>query len=425
MRSLLFILFCNCAFAQSISDCKKRFDTYLNFRGQLTGMVEFKSDAIFFLNKKGQKEFAVYTQEIGMIAELFENTTPLEQLAFIKKKGLVPYTKRQRDSIWIQMDDDKKPPKRKRAKPLQGYRIAIDAGHFAANITEAKLEQKYLAIVKDSVLHPQDTSFLFEAELNFITAQLVKKKLEEAGATVFNPRKDKGLTALGCSYNDWYKLKRERSLDSLAHLKELSEERALQLKQLSPYKLFWGFFRDYELAQRAKYINKQKPHLTLVIHYNVDEANNPWTKLTTNNTTMCFIGGAFTADNLGKTESYLHFIRLLLSNQLNESEKLSALTVQQFTTQLKIPKAIANQIDYLNNNCLKTSSEGVFSRNLLLCRLVNSPLVYGEALYQDNVQEFERLQMKTELMGAEKISLRLQEVANCYVEAVMNYCKKN
>lgn len=422
--SVVSFLFFQNGIAQSIQDCKKRFDTYLNFHGQLNGVVEFKSDVIYFLNKKGQKEFAVYTHEISMIAELFENTSPTEQLTFLKKKGLTKYSKRQRDSIWILMDDDKKPPRRKREKPLQGYRIALDAGHFAANITEAKLEQKFLAIVKDSIQHPKDTSFLFEAELNFITAKIIRQKLEAMGATIFNPRKDKGLTAFGCSYTDWYTNRKERTLDSLASIKELSDERALQLKQLSPYKLFWGFFRDYELAQRARLINRFKPHLSLVVHYNVDEDNRPWTKLTTKNATMCFIGGAFTVDNLSKTESYLHFIRMLLSNQLTESEKLSALTVNLFNKQLQIPKAIQTQIDYLNNNCLKTPSEGVFARNLLLCRLINSPLIYGEALFQDNVKEFDALQQKTELFDSSKISKRLIEVANCYVEAVLSYCKK-
>ncbi len=408
--------------AQSVQDCKKRFTDYLNFNGQISNWIAFENDVIFFLNKKGQKELAVYQHEIAMIAEYFENSTPTQQLAFIKKKGLQKYSKRQRDSLWILMDDDKKPSKRKSIKPLQGYRIAIDAGHFAANMTEARLEQKFLAIVKDSLKQPTDTSFLFEAELNFITASVVRKQLEEAGATVFNPRQSKGLTAFGCSYADWYKNQRAHCLDSLQRCKELSEERATQLKTLSPYKLFWAFFRDYELAQRARLINRKNPHLTLIIHYNVDESNQPWTKLTNANATMCFIGGAFTSDNLNKSESYLHFIRLVLSKQLNESEKLSALTVNAFSHQLQIKKAVFSQIDYLNTNCLKTNSEGVFSRNLMLCRLINSPLVYGEALYQDNVNEFEQLQQKTELFNGESISPRLLQVARCYVEAVLMYC---
>lgn len=410
-------------FGQTIQDCKKRFQTYLNFREQLSNRVEFTSDAIFFFNKKGQKELAVYQHEINMIAEFFENTTPAEQMEFIRKKGLTKYSKRQRDSLWILMDDDKKPSKRKRSKPLQGYRIAIDAGHFAANIQEARLEQKFLAIVKDSLRQPGDTSYLFEAELNFVTAELIRKKLEEAGATVFNPRKSKGLTALGCSYADWFRLYRERTLDSLQRCKELSEERAQQLKLLSPYKLFWAFFRDFELAHRARLINQQKPHLTLIVHYNVDERNAPWIRLSSRNATMCFIGGAFTADNLSKTESYLHFIRMVLSNQLNESEKLSALTVTAFSNRLQIKKAHTEDIDYLNDNCLKTNSEGVFSRNLMLCRLINSPLVYGEALFQDNVMEFDRLLQVVSSTDKTPLTSRLVSVAECYTEAVINYCK--
>ena len=58
-----------------------------------------------------------------------------------------------------------------------------------------------------------------------------------------------------------------------------------------------------------------------------------------------------------------------------------------FRTTWNIPIAQKNDADYLKDNCIKTPSNGVYCRNLVLCRTINSPLVYGECLYQDNINE--------------------------------------
>lgn len=139
---------------------------------------------------------------------------------------------------------------------------------------------------------------------------------------------------------------------------------------------------------------------------------------------MTFIGGAMTADNFNKVISKIHFIRLLLSNQLNQSENLSALTVNEFNKQLQIPIATKNDADYLKNNCISTASKGVFCRNLALCRTINSPLVYGETLYQDNFNECQLLNKNDFDFNNTKISKRIFETAQCYYNALLAYFNK-
>ncbi|MBK7817460.1 MAG: hypothetical protein IPJ60_07750 [Sphingobacteriaceae bacterium] len=118
---------------------------------------------------------------------------------------------------------------------------------------------------------------------------------------------------------------------------EASEYR--KLNNLPEYNFFWDFFRDYELSNRARLINNFKPDVTTIIHYNVDEKNVPWKKTSHNDFTMAFIGGSFTADRLDNIESKLNFLRLLFGEQIDKSEKLSHITVHQFSENLKIPIA--------------------------------------------------------------------------------------
>ena len=419
---IVFCLLAHLGFSQTISDCKKRFDTYLNFRGALNGSVVFERDAIYLLNEKGKKELVIYAAEIPILAEFFANSTFKQQEELIHKKGLIRYNKYQRDSLLI-YTDDKKPYHFKYDKLLKGYKIALDPGHFSTNLTDARIEQKYLYFLWDSLKDPTDTVKLFESVLTFNTAMHLKTLLENQGAEVFMTRSQNDHTSFDCTYNDWIKHRKRKCLDSLKENGGITADRYKQLIRATDHKFFWDFFRDYDLANRARKINRFNPHLTVIIHYNVDEANEPWKKPSEKNYTMAFIGGAVTADSFRKTEGKINFLRLLLTSQINQSEKLAAATVKNFNKELGIP--IASQFDaaYLRDNCIATSSPGVFSRNLILCRKVNSPLVYGEGLYQDNVRESKTLmQTKDDVYGI-KSNLRLAAVARSYYMAVIDFIK--
>jgi N-acetylmuramoyl-L-alanine amidase len=425
LKHFLIFLYCfaGTTYAQTISQCKQRFDTYLNFKGLLNPLVKFEGDAIYLLNGNGEKEFAVYAHELGAVAAFFENSDLKQQEAFVKRKGIKKFTSRQRDSLFISVDEKFDLPKYPGTKTLQGCRIALDPGHFATTAADAQIEQKYLYFVKDSINHPLDTVKLFESHLTFKTAQILKNMLEEQGAEVLLTRNFANYTSFNCTYSYWLKTHKKRTLDSLKTSGQLSPGKHAKLLKSSDYLLFWDFFRDFDLANRANKMNRFHPHASVVIHYNVDEKNDPWKKATPKNYCMAFIAGAFTADNLDKTESRLHFLRLLLTDQLNRSEQLAGNTVKSFHTNLGIPVAAATDADYLSANCLFTGSDGVFSRNLILCRKISSVLVYGESLYQDNERECEELmRCDTDLYGVAS-NTRLINVAKSYYEALLQLLK--
>ncbi|MBI2721126.1 MAG: N-acetylmuramoyl-L-alanine amidase [Bacteroidetes bacterium] len=425
MNKIAFIIILTVALCkgQTIKQCKERFNNYLNFKGGLNNIVKFEDNEISICNFKGNKEFTIYAGEINMLADFLEHTPYKQQEELLRLKGTKKYSKRQRDSVWIYIDDRKKIPKGKKKLPLNGYRVAIDPGHFGTNLEDAQIEQKFLYFIKDSVNLPTDTIKLFESELNFNTAQLLQKMLEELGATVFLTRNQNNYTSFNCSFKDWLLLHKNRVLDSLKSVDFLGSERYNKLIKEEPAKFFKDFFRDYDLANRAKKINQFKPHVSVIIHYNVDEKNAPWKKMSDKDYTMAFIGGAFTHDNMERTETKLHFLRMLLTKQLNQSEKLAAQTVLNFNKNLKIDIATQFDAEYLKDNCLITESKGVFARNLLLCRIINSPLVYGEALYQDSYKECSDLmRYDTEKYGI-KTSDRLLKTAESYFQALVPFLK--
>ncbi|MES2680216.1 MAG: N-acetylmuramoyl-L-alanine amidase [Bacteroidota bacterium] len=411
------------SFSQTIKDCRQRFDNYLNFKGSLNNLVKFEENAIFILNARGEKELAIYEHELNALADFFEHSSLKQQEQLLRLKGTKRYSSRQRDSLLIYIDDRKSTPSGNPKQPLAGYKIAIDPGHFSTTLKDAQIEQKYLYFVKDSIANPLDTVKLFESELTFNTAKHLQTMLEGQGAKVFVTRKKNNYTSFNCTYDDWIRNHKARMLDSLQKNKLINAVRYKELMQMKEYKLFWDFFRDFDLLNRAQKINQFDPHLSIVIHFNVDEQNEPWNKHSDKNFTMAFIGGAFTADNLAKTEGRINFLRLLLTNQLNRSEKLASETVDRFSKNLKIPVASQYDAVYLRDNCMMTRSPGVFSRNLILCRKINSPLVYGESLYQDNENESKEL-MRSDLdVFGIKSNMRLSLVARSYYEAVMAFLK--
>lgn len=413
----LFIAFT--AHAQTIAECKARYDKYLNLDGSLNKLVRFENDAIHLLNAKGEKEFTIYGKETEILAAYFENAALDDQVNFYKLKGTRKLSQMQKDSLMLSYEEEKKLPEYKKGKLLAGIRIAVDPGHFSANIVDAKIEGKYLYFPEDPS-HKEDSVKLVEGQLTFFTAQLLKNMLEEEGATVMMTRPGQNTTAFDISYDAWYNNRRVKVLDSLALKKEITKEQAASFKKLSKDMLFWKFFRDYELMERAIRVNKFKPHLSVIIHYNVDDKNFPWKGPSNNNLSMAFIPGALIAEDIKKPINKVHFIRLLLTDQVERSQTMGMHTIKAFIKNLKIPPAKITDTEYLITRGMSIT-DGVFARNLMLTRCINSPLIYGESLFQDNVNESKWLNASDFGIYGLSVPKRIYTVAKSYCDAVMKY----
>ena len=370
----------------------------------------------------GKKEMVVYADELAVMANVFEYASLEEQVKIMRSKGTRHFTSREKDSLLVTVNDDKSVIRKNDSLPLRGYRIAIDPGHFGTNMKDAMVEQKFVYFLKPAGEQgARDTVQLFESTLTFNTAQIVSAVLKERGADVFLTRDRADFTSFNLTFSDWCFVHKKRTLDSLKSIGTLTPARHAQLLKANDYNFFWDFFRDYDLANRAKKINEYNPHATLIIHFNVDEKNAPWKNDSRKNFTMAFIGGAYTASNIDRAENKMHLLRMIITDQLWRSEKLSGNTVANFNRTLNIPIAKPNDAIYLRDNCMSVSTPGVFCRNLVLCRKINSPLVYGESLYQDNEREcIDLMRCDVDAYGI-KTSERLIKVASCYYEAVHDF----
>jgi hypothetical protein len=183
------------------------------------------------------------------------------------------------------------------------------------------------------------------------------------------------------------------------------------------------FFVSEDLRQRAKKINEFQPTMSLVIHYNVDETNYGWNKPSPKNFNMAFVGGSFGEDEIDQPEDRIDVLRLLLSNEIEESESLSGCIVKNLVELTKVPPAAPWDAIYLRESCLSTPTTGVYCRNLALTRQIKGALCYGESLYQDNVKECNLLCKEDILVEGILTCNRVEEVAHAYYEGVLQYLR--
>ncbi|HXB39524.1 MAG TPA: N-acetylmuramoyl-L-alanine amidase [Bacteroidia bacterium] len=423
MRFLLvfttYFFYVSC-FSQTYSQIKNRYDNYLNYKGSLDKYVDISSEKITLYKYTGGKkeiDFVLTKSEWDDFAALCKTLTADSVEKIYQKKKTNP-------SYVISYTAQEKTPCNIPDKPLCEKRIIIDPGHMAGNMQMARIEQKYLHFTKENSPElKQDSIDIAEGVLTFQTASILKKLLEEKGAIVALTRKENS-TTFGCCYDDWLKNYKKKTLDSLLKADKITKQKHGLLLKMNKNKFFLEFFKDYELVQRARVINNFKPDLTVIIHYNVNEKNVPWIKPSDKDFCMAFIPGCLIGDNLETTAGKINFLRLLLCDDADKSEKFSSLLVTELNKQLNVPIAKITDATYLSEHCMSTSSAGVYCRNLALCRLVQSPLMYGECLYQDNETECYDLIKNTETVGEIKTNKRVKSAAAAFFVAIIAFYSK-
>ena len=365
--------------------------------------------------KKDKPEFNVSPQEFLLAKAYFENQ-PFDSCWKLFCSGAHVFNS-PAPQLRLPVDD---------LKPLAGLRIALDPGHIAGDYPTARLERKSVQIKKDSLkgIYQHDT--IIEGKLTLATALLLKKKLEDAGATVFITREKDNFSAFGKDYDSWVKEDMKRCLDSAVSRGHISpREKTIYTTKPQRKVIFREFFLQEDLRERARRINAFNPDLTIIIHYNVDEKNEGWTKPTKKNFCMAFIPGAFMGGRMEKKEARFNLFRLLLTDDLAASAVMAGLLCEQFQNDLNVSLAGPEDAAYLKESCTQAPppQKGVYCRNLALTRLISGPVVYGESLYQDNLDEYKNLSIKNFKDG--KTPDRVVKVAEAYYKAILAYFLNN
>lgn len=312
---------------------------------------------------------------------------------------------------------------------LNGMKIAIDPGHIGGAYHMGETESRCMTLVipqplirgEDSVKQIQ----MVEGNFSFFTALILKHKLDSMGAQVMLTRSDTGVSSLGITFFEWKKkIKHKDYVDSLEK-NNLISDKGLNLlkKHLDDKQLFAQVFASVDMANRAKKINAFQPDLTVVIHYNVNEKNAGWNHTTDKDYVMTFVPGCVTSEDMNKLAGRLNFLRLLLSNDIENSVKLSSAVVKKLSTKLNVPIAQKDDATYLGQACLTTPEKGVYARDLALTRLIKGPLVYGEPLYQDNNTECFLLTAQDDTVNGFSVSKRIELVAEAYFEGIVEYIR--
>ncbi len=369
-----------------------------------------------FANEKDKKnnkaECFVFWDEINDFRNLIMHADTDTQLKLYLEKGAKKFSD-QHKKLLLMAYQGSKMPKAVANKPLLGKKVAIDPGHIAGDLETAKLESRFIEIKEGN-----KTYSFFEGDLTLTTAILLKKKLEAAGAEVVLTRQAPNQTASGKSYKKWLAEELPKVLDRYVKEKTLTREKANQLlAKPQAREIYETYFLYEDFRDRMRKINEFNPDISFVIHYNADAEKKIWNKSTNRNYSMTFVPGAFLKNELQKPEDRMAFLKLLLLGNLERSINLATIVQQEFEARLAVPAIPElNKLAYLNRASIYVN-QGVYARNLGLCRLINSPIAYGESMYQDCLSELKVLHDNS----LEKPALRVQQVAEAYYQAALRY----
>lgn len=297
--------------------------------------------------------------------------------------------------------------------------IAIDPGHIATSMAEAKIEDRFITSKEGS---------FYEAQLTAATAYELKRLFEQQGFLVTLTRGHNS-TALGKSYLGWYKKDRKFDLANELAQGRMTQSKYDELIKADKKTLFFKYYRDKEMIARAQKINSLSPDLTLVLHYNsseFDSQNVSTSPIVQHNYSVAFIPGAFTNYELDKDSEKEDLIRLVSSDQIQQSISLSSFIISEFEDKLNVPALDTsieelNDLWYINKYCVATDVKGVYARNLYMTRAIKSPVCYGESLLQNNSNEIQVLSKKDISINGMKTSSRVLDVANAYYVGTLKY----
>jgi hypothetical protein len=395
---------------------------------------------------------AIYASAADKLAGMPERTVRLEDV-----HAFVAAAKAQSQPQAITAEEKWPRPQPHYPQPLKGYRIALDPGHVGGTMEFGELEWKFVRIKRNPDKGiPEDIAFN-EGNLALGTALLLDSVFRAAGAEVLLTRAGEGITAFGYDFETW--------LDTMALRMEQQYQRPHMVPDSFPGKedwnkyryacagrwyvgqtenarrdsLYWceragrtavykGPFLRAEFIERARKVNAFQPDLTLILHYNVLETNEPSKggnrDAVQDNYCMAFVPGAFMAGELKTPEDRLDFMIHWLSDDLAASCRLSEEVMAAHESLLGVPRLLSDTtLGYIVRASLPTPARAVYARNLALTRQMHGVMCFGESLYQDNLTECVRLNEKRIALPGmtTRLPTRIREVAGAYFEGVMRY----
>ncbi len=400
------------------------------------------------MKRLGIPECRVYREEVPLFLDLVRYGDPTRVGEIYREKGGRRFDQETRNLIHRWKEEALLRHVKTGRGSLDGIRIALDPGHTAGSYEEAIRERKYIWLNTG-----EGRLQIFEAELNLLTARVLKKMLEREGARVFLARTGPG-SVIGESFEDWVRHSMNRDLSRMVREGDIDRNTARYIRGRAGEEARYRFFlREIDRPKRAEMINAFSPHVTISMHYNATPAPASHyidkvarirsivngekdvdkkvemirdmvmeTVSTRDDYHIVFIPGAFMKGELSKPRDRLAFLRLVLSDDMERSMELAKEVSRLFEERLNVPPVPASYEQF--GHSLSAGVPGVFARNLRMTRLVSGPVILGEPLLQNNAREARSLARRDIYYHGIRINRRILDVARCYFRAVRNYVRK-
>jgi N-acetylmuramoyl-L-alanine amidase len=373
-------------------------------------------------------EVIIYREEYTLTGQLYELMHPDSMLRYYRDKGTTPWNPEWQALVRHAGPRPLPPYRPDSTQPLTGWRIAVDPGHVAGDLATAEIEGKYVKMHPSRQTDMEPIGF-WEANLTLATAHLVREALQQLGAKVMMTRYNPGLSIDGQTYQEWKAEHWPRAArDSAGPWEMTAQQLRYWLNRAKDQAIFRTFYNAEDLRNRAKVVNAFRPHCTLIIHYNIHGPNwqlrdaQGFLPPADTNYLMAFVPGSFLRHELETREDRAIVLRLLLTDDWEESVRLGTAFVQHSRRMTGVPPVPpTNGLRYLDRSSLYVGEPGLYARNLSLTRLIRGPLVYGESFNQDYLGEALRLDQKDTLVHGIWVSSRVEEVAQAYVASVLDF----
>ena len=260
--------------------------------------------------------------------------------------------------------------------PSSLRRIVLDPGHIGGEW--ARMEERWFVRGKARPVQ--------EAVLNLLVARRLRDQLRAAGYDVvltknnFEPVTDKR--------PEDFRAEAARTLPEPAFGSEL--ERAAYLSDLWRKRMELLFYRNAEIAARAKLINETlRPDLTICLHFNAVEWNEH-NDLVDDNRLVVFVHGDYLPGEVADDAQKLRLFYKLLSRSLAVEVPVAEALANALAQATKLPAA-----DYgAGGPAVHVGANAyVYARNLAANRLIDSPVVFLEPYYMNNRIVYQRIQL--------------------------------
>lgn len=305
---------------------------------------------------------------------------------------------------------------RDEARPLGGWRIALDPGHIGGEW--AQIEERWFRI--------GDSLPVTEGDMTLRVANLLAPQLRALGAEVTFVR-DKTEPVTPARPETLRDVARaELALQGVAEPRENYENRDDPNRGTTVQgESELLFYRTSEIRRRAEIVNRElKPDLTVCLHFNAEAWGDPkQPSFVPRNHLHVLVNGCYSAAELRNDDVRFDMLVKLLSRSFDEELGASESVAASLARATSLPP-----YEYPFGNAIRVGeSPFVWARNLLANRLYRTPVVFLEPYVMNSQEVWERVQAgdyegERLVAGAMRKSI-FREYADAVAEGLVNYVR--